>query len=60
MGDLIKFPSTYLYLFYGAYHILPCLGIFKVHALSSLTDSELSEGRLWVQGLVYNSMWPNR
>lgn len=47
MGDLIKLPSTYLYLFYGIYHIICCLGIFKVHVLSFLIDCELSEGRVW-------------
>lgn len=47
MGDLIKLPSTHLYLFYGTYHILPCWGFFKAHVLSSLIDCELSEGWVW-------------
>lgn len=41
MGDLIKLPS--IYLFYGTYHILPCVGIFKVHVLSPLIICELSD-----------------
>lgn len=51
MGDLIKLPRTYLYLFYGAYHILLCLGILKVHVLSFLIDCEPSEGRVWALSL---------
>lgn len=47
MGDLIKLPSTYLYPFYGTYHIIGCLGIFQVHILSFLIDCEPSEGRVW-------------
>lgn len=41
MGDLIKLLSTYPYLFYGTYHILPCLGIFKDRVLFSLIICEL-------------------
>lgn len=58
MGDLIKLPRTYLYLFYGAYQILLCLGILKVRILSSLIDCEPSEGRVWALSSS-NSVWPN-
>ena len=47
MGDLVRLPSTYLYMFYGTHHIVPCLGIVEVQVLSSLVDCAPSEGTVW-------------
>lgn len=58
MGDLVRLPSTYIYMFYGAYHILPCLGILEVQVLSSVTDCVLSEGIVWALYLSVTQCGP--